>query len=141
MNTATIPSSKLTAHFETFAPQLEVVGRVFLAVIFALAAINKIQYFEMNAQYMASGGVPGALLPAVIMFELLGAIFIATGFLTRLTALSLAGFSVITALMFHSQLGDQMQFLMFFKNIAIAGGFLVLAARGPGAISIDAKRS
>ena len=76
----------------------------------------------------------------MIAFELIGAIFIAVGFQTRITAVAFAGFSVITALLYHNQLSDQIQFLLFFKNIAMAGGFLVLAANGAGKLSIDARR-
>ncbi|WP_317933506.1 DoxX family protein [Halioxenophilus sp. WMMB6] len=119
----------------------DLAGRIGLAVIFALAAINKIQYFDANAAYMASGGVPAALLPLVIAFELFGALFVAAGLLTRTTAFALAGFSLVTAAMFHNNLADQIQFLMFFKNVAIAGGFLVVAAHGAGRFSIDSWRA
>ncbi|MBQ4810128.1 DoxX family protein [Pseudoalteromonas luteoviolacea] len=115
------------------------VGRVGLSVIFILAGMNKIQYFEGNAQYLASGGLPEFLLPLVIAFELIGGLFILAGALTQLTALAFAGFCVISALMFHNNLADQMQFFMFFKNIAMAGGFLALASTGAGRFSVDHK--
>lgn len=137
MTTANLNPALLDNQIANFRPVIDLLGRLGLAAIFALAAINKIQYYDANAQFMVSGGLPAALLPLVIAFELVGAIFIAVGFQTRLTALAFAGFSVITALLYHSQLGDQIQFLMFFKNLAIAGGFLVLAANGAGSLSID----
>ncbi len=142
MNTlaATQNRNFIDTTLNSLRPVIDLAGRVALATIFALAAINKIQYYEANAQFMASGGLPGELLPLVIAFELIGAIFIAVGFQARITALAFAGFSVITALLYHSQLSDQIQFLLFFKNIAMAGGFLVLAANGAGSISIDARR-
>ncbi|OCQ23603.1 hypothetical protein A7985_06575 [Pseudoalteromonas luteoviolacea] len=115
------------------------VGRVGLSVIFILAGMNKIQYFEGNAQYLASGGLPEFLLPLVIAFELIGGLFILAGALTQLTALAFAGFCVISALVFHNNLADQMQFFMFFKNIAMAGGFLALASTGAGRFSVDHK--
>ncbi|KZN61798.1 hypothetical protein N473_22080 [Pseudoalteromonas luteoviolacea CPMOR-1] len=114
-------------------------GRVGLSVIFILAGMNKIQYFEGNAQYLASGGLPEFLLPLVIAFELIGGLFILAGALTQLTALAFAGFCVVSALMFHNNLADQMQFFMFFKNIAMAGGFLALASAGAGRFSVDHK--
>lgn len=117
----------------------DLAGRLGLATIFLLAGINKVQYFEGNAQYLASGGLPAGLLPAVIAFELIGSLLIAIGFRTRLVALAFAGFSVLSALLYHHQLADQIQFLMFFKNIAMAGGFLVLAAHGAGRWSVDAR--
>ena len=75
----------------------------------------------------------------VIAFELVGGVFILFGALTQLTALAFALFSVVSALLFHFDLADQMQFLMFFKNIAMAGGFLALAVSGAGQWSIDHK--
>lgn len=143
MNTLTATPNRnlIDSTLNSLRPLMDLAGRVGLATIFALAAINKIQYYEANAQFMASGGLPGELLPLVIAFELIGAILITVGFQTRLTALAFAGFSVITALLYHSQLSDQIQFLLFFKNIAMAGGFLVLAAHGAGSLSIDARRS
>ncbi|MFL0800188.1 MAG: DoxX family protein [Agarilytica sp.] len=127
------------SHTDTLTASIDLLGRIGLAAIFALAGINKIQYFDGNAQYMASAGLPEFLLPAVIIFELVGAIFILMGFQLRTTAIALAGFSVVTAFMFHYNLADQIQFIMFFKNIAIAGGFLVLAAHGAGRFSVDAR--
>jgi len=85
-------------------------------------------------------GVPGALLPLVIALEVGGAIAIILGYRTRLAAFLLAGFCVLSALIFHRALGDQVQFIMFMKNLAIAGGFLLLVARGPGEWSLDARR-
>lgn len=73
----------------------------------------------------------------MIAFEIVGGLFILLGFLTQLTAISFAGFSLVSALLFHFQLDDQMQFLMFYKNIAMAGGFLALASVGAGKISLD----
>ncbi|MBR8843342.1 DoxX family protein [Pseudoalteromonas sp. JC3] len=121
------------------ASVLSLFGRVGLSAIFILAAINKIQYFEGNAAYMASSGLPSELLPLVIAFELIGGLFILAGAYTQLTAIAFAGFSIVSALLFHFDLADQMQFLMFFKNIAMAGGFLALAASGAGKFSIDSK--
>ena len=118
----------------------DLTGRVALAAIFALAGINKLNAYEGTAGYMESMGVAGSLLPAVIGLEIIGAIALILGFRTRVAALALAGFSVLSALIFHFELADQMQFIMFFKNIAMAGGFLVLAANGAGAWSLDARR-
>lgn len=137
LNTSNVLNEKTGA--DSLAASGELLGRVALAAIFLLAGINKIQFYDANAQFLASGGLPEILLPAVILFEIVGALALIAGFQTRLTALAFAGFSVVTALLYHNNLGDQMQFIMFFKNIAIAGGFLVLAANGPGRFSADAK--
>ncbi len=114
-------------------------ARVGLSAIFILAGLNKIQQYEGSAQYLASAGLPEGLLPLVILFELGGGLLLLAGGLTQLIALAFAGFSLVTALMFHFQLDDQMQFLMFFKNVAMAGGFLALAASGAGRFSLDHK--
>ena len=118
---------------------LDLSARIALVAIFLLAGVNKIQYYDGNAAYMASAGLPEILLPAVIAFELLAGLAILIGFQTRLVALAIAGFTLLTALMFHLDFSDQMQFLMFWKNVAIAGGFLVLAANGAGRLSLDAR--
>jgi len=121
-------------------PAVELAGRILLALMFLLAGISKITGYAGTAGYMASAGVPGALLPLVIALEVGGALAIIVGFQTRLVALALAGFSIVAAALFHSNFADQMQMTMFLKNVSVAGGFLILAANGPGALSLDAKR-
>jgi len=112
-------------------------ARFGLSALFVLTGLSKIEYYDATAQYMASMGVPGMLLPLVILLEVVGGIMIIAGLFTRLTAFAFAGFSVVSALLFHLQLDDQTQFLMFYKNMAIAGGFLALAASGAGKFSLD----
>lgn len=116
-------------------------GRIGLALIFVLAGWDKLQNYDATAQYMASTGVPGGLLPLVILAELGGGLAILTGTLTLWAGLGLALFSLVTAFLFHHVPGDQNQSIHFMKNIAMAGGLLVLAAQGPGAYSVDARRS
>jgi putative oxidoreductase len=88
---------------------------------------------------MAAHGLPGALLPLVIAVEVLGALAIIAGYRTRTAAALLAVFAIAAGLLFHNVPGDQTQQLMLLKNVAIAGGFLVLFARGAGAWSLDAR--
>jgi putative oxidoreductase len=114
-------------------------GRVLLALIFILSGWSKIGGYAGSQQYMESMGVPGALLPVVIVVELGAGLAVAFGLLTRISALGLAVFSLLAAFIFHTDFANQMQFIQFMKNLAIAGGFLVLVASGPGALSIDAK--
>lgn len=116
-------------------------GRTLIAAIFLLSGIAKISGFEATQGYMAAMGVPGALLPLVIGFEVLAALAIIVGFQTRAVAFLLAGFSLVTAVLFHGELSDQTQYIMFMKNIAIAGGFLFLVANGAGALSLDSRRA
>jgi putative oxidoreductase len=86
-------------------------------------------------------GVPAGLLPLVIALEVGGAVAIILGWRTRIVAFLLAGFSIVSALIFHRALGDQMQFILFMKNLAMAGGFLFLVARGAGEWSLDGRRA
>lgn len=117
----------------------ELVGRTFLAAIFLLSGLGKIGAYAGTAAYMASAGVPGALLPAVIALEVVGAIAITLGWKTRLAALLLAGFTLLSGVIFHSNFADQIQMIMFMKNVAITGGFLLLVANGAGALSLDRR--
>lgn len=119
----------------------ELTGRILMATLFILAGLGKITQYEGTQAYMVAMGVPGALLPLVIALELGGGLALIAGFQTRLISLALAGFCLASAFIFHSNLADQMQFILFFKNVAMAGGFLIIAAHGPGAFSLDRKRS
>ena len=117
-------------------------GRIFIAVLFLMAGIGKLGAGYAGTQgYMEAMGVPGILLPLVIALEIGGAILVIAGLWTRLAALALAGFTVVSAVLFHADFSDQMQMIMFMKNFAIAGGFLFLAASGAGAWSVDARRA
>lgn len=81
--------------------------------------------------------MPGALLPLTILLEFGGGLAILFGFLTRTTALITALFTVLTAFLFHSNFAEGVNSIMFMKNFTIAGGYLLLAVFGPGAISLD----
>lgn len=120
---------------------VELLGRVLLSALFLIAGLGKIGGYAATQGYMEAMGVPGALLPLVIALEVGGALAIIVGWRTRLTAFLLAGFSIVSALVFHNALGDQVQFVMFMKNFAIAGAFLLLVARGAGDWSLDARRA
>jgi putative oxidoreductase len=123
----------------TLASIAEVAGRFLLGLLFLLSGLGKVGAYGSSAAYMSATGVPGALLPAVIATEVLGALAIILGWRTRLVAFLLAGFSLVTALIFHNNLADQTQMIMFFKNLSIAGGFLLLVANGAGPLSLDRR--
>ena len=116
------------------------IGRLMLAFIFIVEGGMKIAHYGAIVGYMEGYGVPGALLPLVILTELGGGLLVAAGLFTWLAAIALAGFSLLTALFFHTDFSNPDQVIQIYKNIAIAGGFVVLAAAGPGAISLDALR-
>jgi putative oxidoreductase len=116
---------------------MQLVGRIMLAFIFILAGIGKIADPAGTVGYMQSVGLPGLLLWPTIALELLGGLAIATGFKVRHAAFALAGFCVLSAILFHKNFADQMQMIMFMKNIAMAGGLLLLATSARTAFSID----
>jgi putative oxidoreductase len=119
----------------------DLAGRILLAAMFLIAGIQKVGGYAGTQGYMEAMGVPGVLLPLVIALEVGGAIAIILGWHTRLFALLLAGFTLLSALVFHRASGDPMQAILFMKNLAIAGGFLLLVARGPGGWSLDVRRN
>lgn len=120
---------------------IQLIGRVMMAIIFVLAGLGKIQDPAGTAGYMQSAGLPGILLWPTIALEVLGGLALAIGYKTRYAAFALAIFSVVAAAVFHRNFADQMQMIMFLKNIAMAGGLLLLAVGGSTAFSIDSKRS
>ena len=114
-------------------------GRILLAVMFLLSGLGKLGAYSATAAYMTSAGVPGVLLPLVIITEVGGALAIVVGWKTRTVAVLLAGFCLLTAIAFHRNFADQNQMIHFLKNVSIAGGFLLLVANGPGPLSIDGR--
>jgi putative oxidoreductase len=112
-------------------------GRLLLAALFVLEGWSKIRGYQAAADYMDRYGVSSMLLPAVIALELGAGLMIAVGWRTRIAAVALAGFCIAAAVLFHSQLLDRSHLLHFEKDLAIAGGLLVLAIAGAGRWSID----
>jgi putative oxidoreductase len=124
----------------TNAKYLEFAGRAMLVLLFLVFGFGKTSAYAGTAAYMASAGVPAQLLPLVIAFEIGASVAIIVGWRTRLVALLLAGFTLLSAVLFHNHLGDKTQQIMFMKNVAIAGGLLLLVANGAGPLSLDARR-
>ncbi len=118
---------------------VSLIARLLIAPIFILAGIEKITGYAGSAGYMESYGLPGILLPAAIAVELGGGLAVLLGIFSRLAALALAGFCIVAAAIFHTAWsGDvgQMQQIMFMKNLAMAGGLLLLFANGPGRYAV-----
>lgn len=114
---------------------ITLVARVLIASLFIVFGFEKISGYASSAGYMEAYGLPGFLLPLAIVAELGGGLAILFGVFARWAALALAGFCVVTALIFHtgwSGEGGQGQFINFMKNMALAGGLLLLYANGPG---------
>ena len=122
---------------KTFQSLAAPAGRILISLIFVVSGISKLGNFSGTQGYMESVGVPSMLLPVVIAVELLGGLAIILGWHTRIAAFLLAGFSMVSAVLFHANFGDQMQMIMFMKNLALAGGFLMIVALGAGPWSID----
>jgi putative oxidoreductase len=112
-------------------------GRLLLVFIFLHEGFGIMGNYAAAAGYMQKSGVPSLLLPAVIALQLGGGLLIVAGIMTRVAALSFAAFCVLTAILFHWQLADRNQVLHLQKDLAIAGGFLVLACCGPGDWSLS----
>ncbi|AIA69536.1 DoxX family protein [Pectobacterium atrosepticum] len=114
------------------------VARILMPILFIVAGYGKLgDAYAGTQQYMQAMGVPTFLLPLTILLELGGGLAVLFGLLTRTVALFTAGFTLLTALLFHSNFAEGMNQLMFLKNLTIAGGYLLLAVTGPGAFSID----
>jgi len=125
---------------ETLTASAALVGRLLLASLFVLEGWSKIRGYGPAVAYMERFSVPSALLPPVILVELGGGLLIAVGWQARLAALALAIFCILTAVLFHANLADRNQLLHLEKDLAIAGGLLVLFAFGPGKCAIDPRK-
>jgi putative oxidoreductase len=115
-------------------------GRIALSLIFIFSGWGRLAAYAGTQQYMEAMGVPGALLPLVIALEIGGGLAVLAGVFTRSASLALALFSLAAGALFHADLADQNQFIQLMKNVALGGGFLMLAANGAGAFSVDAWR-
>lgn len=116
---------------------ISLVARILLAAIFIQAGAGKFPGYAATQAYMAKMGVPGELLPLVIALEIGGGVAILIGLYARLAGLALALFTLAAAVLFHGEAGDRMQMILFMKNVAIAGGLLLLAANGPGRFAVN----
>jgi len=123
--------------FDRILYYADVPARVAMAAIFVLSGISKIGAFGAMQGYMQAYGLPAILLGPTIAFEILAGLALLLGFGVRRAAFVLAGFSIVTALIFHRDFGDQIQQIMFLKNIAMAGGLLLLARHGSPSLSLE----
>lgn len=112
-------------------------ARVLLGLVFLMAGIGKLGDVAGFAGYMASGGIPAILAWPAVLFEILAGAALILGVQTRIAALALAAFCVVTAMLYHLVPADQLQMTMFMKNLGLAGGFLGIAAAGAGRFSVD----
>lgn len=125
---------------QMLTPWVMLAGRVLISYMFIMSGWGKIGGLEGTLGYMDMMGVPGILIYPTILVEILGGLAVMVGYQTRIAALLLAGFCMLSALLFHFDLSNSMQTIMFNKNISIAGGFLFLVAMGPGRLSIEGRK-
>ena len=118
---------------------LDLIGRIFISSVFLLSGINKIGNYEDSHSWMESLGIPGVLLIPAIVLEVVAPILIIVGYHVKISAALLSLFCIATAVIFHTDFANQMQFVSFFKNIGLAGGFLFLAINGSKDFSLDKK--
>jgi len=122
---------------ETGNSSVLLMARGLLAGLFLWSGVGKIAGYDEAGQFMVQHGTIRLLLPAAIVVEIGGAILLIVGFKVRLAAAALAGFCVMTALLFHANFTDRAQTVHFLKDVALAGGLLALYVSGPGRMSFD----
>ena len=120
---------------------LDLLGRILISAVFFLSGVNKIQQYEDTAEWMESFDLPSLLLTPAIILEIVLPILIIIGYKVRISAALMTLFCFATAIIFHNDFSNQMQFISFFKNIGLAGGFLFLAVNGAKNFSLDKKLS
>jgi putative oxidoreductase len=137
-----INTSTAAANSATSNAVVVLVGRALLALLFIFAGFGKLSDIGGTAGWFGSIGLPLPTLSTYLVgsLEFIGGLAILIGFQTRLFAIAIAVFTVAASLIAHTNFADQIQLLMFLKNISITGGLLVLASFGPGALSIDGRR-
>ena len=118
----------------------DLTGRVLISGVFLLSGFNKIGNYDGTVGWMESFGLPGFLLVPAIILEIVAPILIIIGYQTRIAAGALSLFCLATAIIFHTDFSDQMQFIAFMKNLALAGGFLFIVVNGTKDWSVDREK-
>ncbi len=116
---------------------IDLTARILLSAIFLISGTGKISAYTATQGYMESQGVPGLLLPLVIGVEIIAPLMLIIGWQARYAALFLAGFTLASAFLFHFNFTEQMQTIMFMKNLAMSGGLLLIYVHGTGELSLD----
>ena len=120
---------------------LDLLGRILISGLFLLSGVFKISNYDGSVDWMESFGIPEILIIPAIILEVIGPILIIIGYKARIAAGCLSLFCIVTAIIFHNEFSDQMQFTSFLKNIALAGGFLFIVVNGTKDFSIEKKFS
>ena len=120
---------------------LDLLGRILISTLFLLNGVFKISNYDGTISWIESFGMPGILIIPAIILEVIGPILIIVGYKAKIAAGFLSLFCILTAIIFHNDFSDQMQFTSFLKNIALAGGFLFIVVNGTKDFSIEKKFS
>ena len=116
---------------------VEFFGRILLSALFLIEGIGKIFMQEDVVMYMEDYGVPGILFIPAIILEIVFPLLLIVGYKTKWVAVVMALFTFTVAIIFHTNFSEGIQMILFLKDMAIAGGFLIIIAYGPGKISLD----
>ena len=119
---------------------LDLLGRIFISLLFLINGYFKIQNYDGTLDWMESFGIPGFFLLPAIILEIAAPILIIIGYKTKIAAALLSLFCLTTALIFHTDFSNQMQITSFLKNIGLAGGFLFIIVNGAKKYSFDNKK-
>ena len=119
---------------------LDLIGRIFISALFLISAFNKIFDLDGSMGWMESFGVPGFLIFPAIAIEIILPVLVIVGYQARIAAGILSIFCLATAFIFHFDFSDQMQFILFLKNIGLAGGFLFIVANGTKDWAVDREK-
>ena len=119
---------------------IDLVGRILISALFLISAYYKIFSIDGSMSWMEGFGVPGLLLYPAIALEIILPLFVSIGYQTRVSASLLAFFCIITAFIFHFNFQEQMQIIAFFKNLGLAGGFIIVALHGSKDWAFDRKK-
>ena len=116
---------------------IEAFGRILLSSLFLIEGVKKFFFQEETMMYMEEYGVPEILFFPSIILEILFPILLIIGYKTRFSALIMALFTLSVAIIFHTNFDNQMEFIIFLKDIAIAGGFLIIFTNEPKNLTVD----
>jgi len=116
---------------------VEFIGRILLSALFLIEGLGKVSAQENVVMYMEDYGVPGILFVPATILEILFPLFLMVGYKTKWAASVMALFTFAVAIIFHTDFDEGMQMIFFLKDIAIAGGFMIIIVYGPGKISLD----
>ena len=119
---------------------IDITARVMISLLFLFNGYFKIINYDGTIEWMENYSVPGILLTPAIILEITAPILIIIGYKTRIAAFLLGAFCITTALVFHADFSSQTQITSFLKNIALAGGFLIIAINGARKFSLDLKK-